>query len=192
MRLYSAISIIVGLDCRFLASKWDVDAKFILRTTNFVYNLPQIAVYYCDIGSLKMMPSDEYREALSNATAFKQESLEEKTTAAARIYQVNNSSVRTALLRERERQTKPATSHGGHNKILSDVQVSAIYKYVEDSYFSRYGVTKAMVFAAIGCLKANEVVPKPPPLLRWFQEFMSKHEDLFKTLQTKTYCTSTC
>jgi hypothetical protein len=56
---------------------------------------------------------------------------------------------------------------------------------VEDSYFSRYGATKAMVFAAIGCLKANEVVPKPPPSLRWFQEFMSKHEDLFKTLQTK-------
>jgi hypothetical protein len=142
-------------------------------------------VYYCDIGSLKMMPSDEYREALSNATAFKQENPEEKTTAAARIYQVNNSSVRTALLRERERQTKPATSHGGHNKILSDVQVSAIYKYVEDSYFSRYGVTKAIDFAAIGCLKANEVVPKPPPSLRWFQEFMSKHEDPFKTLQTK-------
>jgi hypothetical protein len=42
-----------------------------------------------------------------------------------------------------------------------------------------------MVFAAISCLKANEVVPKPPPLLRWFQEFMSKHKDLFKTLQTK-------
>jgi ABC-type nitrate/sulfonate/bicarbonate transport system substrate-binding protein len=58
------------------------------------------------------MPSDEYREALSNATAFKQENPEEKTTAAARIYQVNDSSVRTALLREQERQTKPATSHG--------------------------------------------------------------------------------
>jgi hypothetical protein len=28
------------------------------------------------------MPSDEYREALSNATAFKQENPKEKTTAA--------------------------------------------------------------------------------------------------------------
>jgi hypothetical protein len=30
-----------------------------------------------------MIPSDEYQEALSNATAFKQENPEEKTTAAA-------------------------------------------------------------------------------------------------------------
>ena len=115
-----------------------------------------------------MIPSNEYQEALSNATAFKLENPEEKSSAAARIYQVNDSSVRTALLRERERHTKPATSHGGHNKVLSEVQVAAIYKYVEDLYLSGYGATKAMVFAAIGCLKANEVVPKPPPTMRWF------------------------
>ena len=132
-----------------------------------------------------MMPSNEYQEALSNATAFKQENPEEKTTAAARIYQVNDSSVRTALLRERERQTKPATSHGGHNKVLLEVQVAAIYKYVEDSYLSGYNATKAMVFAAISCLKANEVVPKPPLTMRWFRSFMDKHPELFKTLQTK-------
>jgi len=87
------------------------------------------------------MPSDEYREALSNATAFKQENPEEKTTAAARIYQVNDSSIRTVLLRERERQTKPATSHGGHNKILSEVQVAAIYKYGKGlTYHPTYAV----------------------------------------------------
>lgn len=102
-------------------------------------------MYHCDIDSLKMMPSDEYREALSNATAFKQENPEEKTTAAARIYQVNDSSVRTALHQERERQTKPATSYRGHNKVLSEVQVAAIYKYVEDSYLSGCDATKAMV-----------------------------------------------
>ena len=113
-----------------------------------------------------MMPSDEYREALSNAIAFKQKNPKEKTIAAARIYQVNDSSVRTTLHRERARQTKPATSYRGHNKVLSEVQVAAIYKYVEDSYLSRYSATKAMVFAAIGCLKANEVVPKPPPTMR--------------------------
>jgi hypothetical protein len=39
--------------------------------------------------------------------------------------------------------------------VLSDAQVEAIYKYVEDSYLSGYGVTKAMVYAAIGCLRAN-------------------------------------
>jgi hypothetical protein len=30
-----------------------------------------------------------------------------------------------------------------------------IYKYVEDLYLSGYGATKAMVYTAIGCLKAN-------------------------------------
>jgi hypothetical protein len=39
--------------------------------------------------------------------------------------------------------------------MLSDAQVEAIYMYVEDSYLSQYGATKAMVYAAIGCLKAN-------------------------------------
>jgi transposase len=112
------------------------------------------------------MPSDEYREAFSNATAFKQENPEEKTTAAAQIYQVNNSSVQTALHREQEQQTKLATSYRGHNKVLSEVQVAAIYEYIEDSYLSRYHATKAIVLAAISCLKANEIVPKPPLILR--------------------------
>ena len=115
-----------------------------------------------------MMPFDEYREALSNATAFKLENPKEKSTAAARIYQVNDSSIRIALLRERERHTKLATSHGGHNKVLSKVQVAAIYKYVENLYLSSYSATKAMVFAAIGCLKANKVVPKLPLTIQWF------------------------
>jgi hypothetical protein len=102
-----------------------------------------------------MIPSDKYQEALSNATAFKQENPKEKTTAAARIYQVNDSTIWTVLLREQQRQAKPATSHGRHNKILSEVQVKAIYKYVEDLYLSRYCVTKSMVYAAVSCLRAN-------------------------------------
>jgi hypothetical protein len=39
--------------------------------------------------------------------------------------------------------------------MLSDVQVRAIYQYVEDSYLSGYDATKLIVYAAIGCLKAN-------------------------------------
>jgi hypothetical protein len=45
--------------------------------------------------------------------------------------------------------------HGGHNKMLSDVQVKAIYNYVEDSYLSGYSATKAIVYTTIRCLKAN-------------------------------------
>jgi hypothetical protein len=48
--------------------------------------------------------------------------------------------------------------------MLSDTQIKAIYQYVEDSYLSGYSATKAMVYAAIGCLKANEVpIKKDPP-----------------------------
>ena len=56
---------------------------------------------------------------------------------------------------------------------------------MEDSYFSGYGATKAMVYAAVGCLKANEVPMKEPPSWRWFQVFMKNHPNLFRTLQTK-------
>jgi hypothetical protein len=39
--------------------------------------------------------------------------------------------------------------------MLLNVQVEAIYQYVEDLYLSGYSATKAMVYAIIGCLKAN-------------------------------------
>jgi hypothetical protein len=131
-----------------------------------------------------MKPTDEYKASLSNATAFKLEYPEETATTAARIYNVNKNTVRTVLYRERQRDG-PALKHGGHNKILSDIQVEAIYKYVEDSYLSGYGLTKAMVYAVVGCLKANQLLAKNPLTWRWFQEFMKNHPDLFRTLQTK-------
>src|ERR1700736_3190099 len=114
-----------------------------------------------------MKPTDQYKAALSNATAFKHEYPEEKSITAARIYSVNDSTVRTVLLRERQ-HGGAAVKHGGHNKILSDIQVEAIYKYVEDSYLSGYSATKAIVFAVVGCLKANQVPIKDPPTWRWF------------------------
>jgi len=54
------------------------------QTTNFVCNF--YLVTNCsdhDIDSFKIMPSDEYQEALLNATAFIHKIPEEKTTAAA-------------------------------------------------------------------------------------------------------------
>jgi hypothetical protein len=87
------------------------------------------------------MSTNQHRASLSN---------EENATTAARIYSVNDVTVRTALRRNRERDSE-ATKH---NKILSEVQVEAIYKYVEDSY---------------GCLKAtNQVIAKSPLTWRWF------------------------
>jgi hypothetical protein len=69
--------------------------------------------------------------------------------------------------------------------MLSDAQVDAIYKYVEDLYLSGYSVTKAMVYTAIRCLKANQLPLKEPPSWQWFQIFMKEHPNLFHTLKTK-------
>ena len=101
-----------------------------------------------------MTTTDQYKASLSNATAFKHEYPKENATTAAWIYNVNDVTVQTTLQRERQR-SGVAVKHGGQNKILSDIQVEAIYKYVEDSYLSGYSATKAMVYAAVGCLRAN-------------------------------------
>ena len=109
-----------------------------------------------------MKPTDEYKASLSNAIAFKHEYTKERSTTATRIYNVNDNIVRTILHRERQR-SRAAVKHGGHNKVLSEVQVEAIYKYIEDLYLSRYSTTKAIVYIAIGCLNANEIPIKEPP-----------------------------
>jgi hypothetical protein len=111
---------------------------------------------------------------MDEALAFKYAHPEEKATTAARIYSVNDSTLRTNLQRARLRGSGIAPAkRGGQNKILSNAQVDAIYKYVEDSYLSGYGATKMMVFAAIGCLRANEIPPKDAPSWRWFQTYLA-------------------
>ena len=112
--------------------------------------------------SSNMQTTDEYKAAVSNAVAFKHENPDEKATTAARIHHVNAIAVRSNLRRE-EIYGGKEVKHGGHNKMLSDTQVEAIYQYVEDSYLSGYSATKVMVYAAIGCLKANQLPTKEPP-----------------------------
>ncbi len=77
-----------------------------------------------------MKTTDEYKTAIADAVAFKHENPDEKATTAARIHHVNPIMVRSNLQREQ----LPKVKHGGQNKILSDAQLDAIYKYVEDSF----------------------------------------------------------
>ena len=109
-----------------------------------------------------MQTIHEYKAAVSNAVAFKHENPDEKVTTAAWIHHVNAITVQSNLRRE-EIYGDKEVKHRGYNKMLSDAQVEAIYKYVEDLYLSGYGATKAMVYAAIGCLKANLLPTKEPP-----------------------------
>jgi hypothetical protein len=127
--------------------------------------------------------SIEYKEALANATSFKHDNPSEKQVTAARIYHVNENTLKTRLRRQRARA--PIRQRGGHNKMLSEAQVSAIYKYVEDSYLGGYGATKQMLFATIGFLKAQEIPPQKPPSWRWFQQFLKANQELFRTVKQK-------
>jgi len=101
-----------------------------------------------------MMTTSEYKAAVSSAVAFKHEYPNEKATTAARIHHVNATTVRSSMQRDQLHSSKEV-KYKGYNKVLSDMQVEAVYKYVEDSYLSGYSATKAMVYAAIKCLKAN-------------------------------------
>jgi hypothetical protein len=115
------------------------------------------------------------------ALKFLSENPPEKPTTAARIFKVNASSLRTA----RQRAAKPESIQGGHNKILSEAQIKAVYKYVEDSYHAGYGASKQMVFTAICHLRSAEIPSKLPPSWRWFQGFMKAYPDLFRVIKTK-------
>jgi hypothetical protein len=124
------------------------------------------------------------RDALQNALAFKAENPDEKASTAARIYREKESTVRKALQRQRDRKGA-LVQHGGHTKILSDTQLEAILKYIEDMYLAGIGATKEMIFQAIIHLRASQNPPKKPPSKRWFQTFLKEHPDLIRTVKTK-------
>jgi hypothetical protein len=120
--------------------------------------------------------------AIAQATTFKLDNPTESSSTAARIYKVNEGSVRQRMRRRKQPQPK---QHGGHNKVLSDVQIEAIRKYVEDMYLSGFGATKGMVYSAISHLRQAQYPPKEPPSWRWFQQFLKARPDLFKAVKTK-------
>jgi hypothetical protein len=109
----------------------------------------------------------------------------EKPATAARIYNVNCSTLRTIIQRRKAKTTRELVVNGGQNKILSEAQILAIYHYVRDSYYAGYGASKSMVRSAIAHLRAKEIPPKPEPSERWFQTFLKQHHKLFNVIKTK-------
>src|SRR5258706_8194276 len=106
-------------------------------------------------------------ERMTQAIQFLYENPDEKHVTAARIYKVNEHTLRSKI----RRADQTTNTHGGHNKILTAVQIKAIQRYVADSYYAGYGASRSMVLSAIGHLKAAELPPQKPPSLRWFQGF---------------------
>ena len=103
-----------------------------------------------------MKSANKYTEAVANAITFSHDNPSEKQVTSAQIYHVNANTIRSKLWRERQYTSIPPKQHGGQNKILSEAQITAIYKYVKDLYLSGYGVTKSMVFVAIRHLKVSQ------------------------------------
>ena len=102
-------------------------------------------------------------EPMDLAIQFLHDHPSENAITAARIYNVNVNSLRSIIRRAKVKATRPTPIHGGHNKILSEAQIKAIYKYIEDSYHAGYGASKSMVKMAITHLRAAELPPKPEP-----------------------------
>jgi hypothetical protein len=127
-------------------------------------------------------PSNLEIRPLDQALQFLHENPTEKHVTAARIFKVNAKTIDTKI---RRAKAGTSTTHGGQNKILSETQIKAVYKYVEDSYHAGYGASKQMVFMAISHLRAAEIPTKKPPSWRWFQTFIKAHPDLFRVVKTK-------
>ncbi|OBT40739.1 hypothetical protein VE00_09792 [Pseudogymnoascus sp. WSF 3629] len=122
---------------------------------------------------------------MDQALEFLHKNPSEKPITATRIHHINAKTLNTKIRRARERANAPPPINGGQNRILSEAQIKAIYKYVEDSYHAGYGASKQMVFTAIGHLQSAEIPSKPPPSWRWFQGFIKAHLDLFRVIKTK-------
>jgi len=117
------------------------------------------------------------------AIQFLRDNPSEKPVTAARIYHVNPNTLKSNIRRTNKSNSMKPTKRGGQNKILTEAQIKAVYKYVEDSYYAGYGASKEMVKAAIS--RMREVESKTPPSDSWFQQFMHNHTDLFRVIKTK-------
>ena len=105
----------------------------------------------------------------------------ENAIAASRIFGVNYNTLKSTL----QRSNNLPKQNGGQNKVLSQAQLNAVYKYVEDLYLEGYGASKMSVYTAICYMKAHEIPPKEAPSWRWFQTFMKANKSLFHTIKTK-------
>jgi len=130
--------------------------------------------------------TSEYKARLDNSIQWLQENPGEKPTTASRIFQVKPEAIRVAIFRARKKKEarKATIKRGGHNKVLSDTQSSAIQLYCKEQFEGGLGATRQMVYSAISFLKSQEEPPQPPPSWRWFNGWMKSNNNLH-TIKTK-------
>lgn len=99
-------------------------------------------------------------ERMNRTIEYLYENPDEKAVIAACIYKVNVNSLHSDI----HRTAKPTKQKGGQNKILTEVQIKAIERYVNDSYYAGCRASKEMVLSSIAHLRAAEIPSKQPPL----------------------------
>jgi hypothetical protein len=70
-------------------------------------------------------------------------------------------------------KSRPITSNGGHNKLLSEVQLGAVFLYIQRQAFAGFQCTMAMIHGAVMWIRAQN--DKQPPSPSWSKKFMSKN-----------------
>jgi hypothetical protein len=92
---------------------------------------------------------------LKEATAWLLENPTESMSVACRLFNVPRSKLRWAVTQA----ARPQVKHGGHNKVLSDTQVTALKQWILLQYEKGLGATRHMTYAAVCHLRK----PLQPP-----------------------------
>ena len=109
----------------------------------------------------------------------------EKASTAAKIFHVNQSSIRMRQHRQRnqERNTRGTfNQHGGNNLILTEAQEEAVFRFCHDQLKMGLGATPSIIYAAIHHLSQQEQLN--PPSQIWSRKWLKKNPTLY-TIKSK-------
>ncbi|RPA94015.1 hypothetical protein L873DRAFT_1940985 [Choiromyces venosus 120613-1] len=116
---------------------------------------------------------------------LEKEESSEMATTAAKMFDVNPSSIRTRQLCKRHQERNSCgifNSYGGNKLILTNAQEQAVSRFCLEQLEISLGATPSILYAAICHLCQQE--KKNPPSLRWFQLWIKKNPHLH-SIKTK-------
>ena len=114
---------------------------------------------------------------LQEAVAWLIENPTETISGVARLFNVPRSKLKNAVARA----AKPPVRHGGHNKVLSDTQITALKRWILLQYEKGLGATRHMTYAAVCYLRK----PLQPPSQSWLTKFIKTDLQDFHIIKTK-------
>ena len=121
----------------------------------------------------------ESKHRLDRAMEWLEEEPAELASTAAKMFNVNASSIQMRQLRQRnqERNSRGTyNQHGGNNIILTEAQEQAVFRFCHDQVEMGLGATPSIIYAAICYLRQQE--QRNPPSLSWFRQWLKKNPSL--------------